>query len=136
VKVTRVVLVAVAAAAAIAAVPATSQAAMAQGTPVWPCHFSWCLPSDALGYVEASPTLNLRTAPCLNTNQCGIVGSLPYGDEVAIRCYERGDSVTGWGGTTNVWDLILNPNGDGFLGWASDAWIDTGGDTSTMVTQC
>ena len=30
----------------------------------------------------------------------------------------------------------VTPNGDGFLGYASDAWINTGGDTSTMVKPC
>lgn len=114
----------------------TAHAATA-GTPVWPCPYSWCLPSDALGIIEANPSLNVRTAPCLES-QCGVVLTLPFGKQVAVSCYELGDTVTGWGGTTNVWDLLINDaaGGDGFYGWASDAWINTGGDTSTMVPAC
>lgn len=116
----------------------TASAATAASTPVWPCHYPWCAPSDALGYIEANPSLIVRTAPCLTESQCGFVRTLPYGKQVAIRCYERGDWVSGWGGTTNVWDLLIDDasGGDGFYGWASDAWINTGGDTSTMVSAC
>jgi hypothetical protein len=101
----------------------------------WPCTQPYCVRGDILGYVEANPSLNLRSAPCA-TSACAIAGHLPFGAQVAIRCYTLGDWVNGWGGYTNEWDLIINPHADGYLGWASDAWINTGGDTAKMVEKC
>ena len=101
-----------------------------------PCTAPWCTKGDIYGTVMAQPALNLRTAPCVDSSKCGIVGSRPYGTVLAIYCYLRGDWVTGWGGTTNVWDLIIHPGGDGWDGYASDAWINTGADASTQVPQC
>src|SRR5947209_1093001 len=79
----------------------------AQAAPArWPCTRPNCTTGDILGYVMANPSVNVRTAPCASSSVCGVVGHIPYNTQVAIRCYERGDTVTGWGGTTNEWDLV------------------------------
>jgi hypothetical protein len=120
-------------AAGAAVAPSAAHATRATSSG-WPCTWFNCVKGDIFGYVEASPSLNVRTAPCASS-ACGVSSQLPYGTQVAIRCYTRGDTVTGWGGTTNEWDLILD-HGEGFLGWVSDAWINTGGDTATLVAEC
>ena len=124
--------VAVPAASATLAAPAVHATLAASSG--WPCTWTNCIKGDIVGYVEASPSLNVRTAPCASS-ACGVTTRLPYGTQVAIRCYTPGDMVVGWGGRTNVWDLILD-HSDGFLGWVSDAWINTGGATAGMVARC
>jgi surface antigen len=87
------------------------------------------------GTVKASPTLNVRSGPGTNY---GVVGSVAYGARINIACYNRGTTVTatwpdGSTWTTNVWDGLRN---NSTVTYVSDAWVDTGGDTATMVPHC
>lgn len=83
------------------------------------------------GTVEAQPTLNVRSGPGTGYS---IVGTVSYNSVIAIGCYNTGTTVTatwpnGSTWTTAVWDHIGS-------GYVSDAWVNTGGDTSTMVPHC
>ncbi|MGD0244646.1 MAG: CHAP domain-containing protein [Streptosporangiaceae bacterium] len=89
------------------------------------------------GKVEASPVLNVRSGP--DTTH-PVVGSVPYGGVVAVSCWTKGASVTatwpdGSTWTTDVWDRLAGTF-DGGPGYVSDAWINTGGDTSKQAKSC
>jgi hypothetical protein len=89
------------------------------------------------GKVEASPTLNVRSGPGPDHP---VVGTVPYGDVVGIGFWARGASVTatwqdGSTWTTDVWDRLAE-NINGGPGYVSDAWINTGGDTSKQASSC
>lgn len=91
------------------------------------------------GTVKASPTLNVRSGPGTGYSA---VGTVAYGAVVNIVCYSTGTTVTatwpdGSTWTTGVWDGLRDNSTGAFSGtYVSDAWIDTGGDTSTMVPHC
>lgn len=91
------------------------------------------------GTVEASPTLNIRTGPGTGYS---IAGTAAYGSSLNIVCYNTGTTVSatwpdGSTWTTAVWDGLRNNSTGGFSGnYVSDAWMNTGGDTSTMVPHC
>jgi hypothetical protein len=55
---------------------------------------------------------------------------------VTISCWLPGDTVTGWGGTSDAWDLIVSPQVNGQDGWAADVWINTGADIRTQIKEC
>lgn len=91
------------------------------------------------GTVKATPNLNVRSGPGTGYSITGTVNS---GTRINISCYNRGTTVTatwpdGSTWTTNVWDGLRNNSTGTFGGtYVSDAWVDTGGDTSTMVPHC
>jgi hypothetical protein len=87
------------------------------------------------GKVEASPTLNVRSGPGPDHP---VAGTVRYGDVVGISCWTRGAPVTatwqdGSTWTTDVWDRL---DQGGATGYVSDAWINTGGDTSKQASSC
>lgn len=89
------------------------------------------------GTVEANP-LNVRGGPGTGYNTHG---SLSYLSSVKIPCYEYGTSVTatwpnGQTYSTNVWDAIADGTGESNGLYVSDAWMNTGGNTATMVPAC
>jgi hypothetical protein len=89
------------------------------------------------GVVEASPTLNVRSGPGPDHP---VVGTVPYGGSVGISCWTQGAPVTatwqdGSTWTTDVWDRLAE-NINGGAGYVSDAWINTGGDTSKQISSC
>ena len=93
--------------------------------------------SGLTGVVEASPTLNVRSGPGTDHP---VVGTIRYGDQVGISCWTKGAQVTatwqdGSTWTTEVWDR-LDQNFGGAAGYVSDAWINTGGDTSKQASSC
>jgi hypothetical protein len=96
------------------------------------------------GTVAANPTLNVRTASGSgNVGTGSVIGTIPNGSTVRIGCTYPGPSVTGPWGSTSVWDAIFgytDPGGTwhGLSGWAfvADAWINSGGDTSSFVISC
>ena len=68
-----------------------------------------------------------------------ITAVIPYGSQVHITCTWLNDSVTGPWGSTDVWDGIdyyVTPDNVthdvGPDNLVSDAWVNTGGDTSQM----
>jgi surface antigen len=91
------------------------------------------------GTVEASPSLNVRSGPGTGYS---VVGTVAYLSRVNISCYNTGTTVTatwpnGTTWTTAVWDGLRDNSTGRFNGtYVSDAWIDTGGDTSKMVPHC
>ncbi|GHJ36944.1 hypothetical protein [Streptomyces sp. TS71-3] len=96
-------------------------------------------PHGVTGTVDAPAGLNLRSGSPTGT----VVGTMPRGTRAHVDCWVPGPSVTGPFGATTVWDAVdsyTTPTGDiiDFNGrvLASDAWIDTGGDTSRMVPRC
>jgi surface antigen len=101
-------------------------------------HFSGGSGAYITGTVKANP-LNVRSGPGTGYS---VVGSLAYGARVNISCYNTGTTVTatwpdGSTWTTNVWDGLRNNSTGRFNGtYVSDAWMDTGGDTSKMVPHC
>jgi uncharacterized protein YraI len=75
----------------------------------------------ALRYYSVAPglRLNVRSGPGTSYN---IVRVLPEGAKVAIYCQSPGTWVSGYYGTTNIWDNI--DNGE----YVSDAYVNTGSD--------
>lgn len=75
----------------------------------------------SLHYYSVAPglRLNVRSGPGTGYN---IVRVLPEGAKVAIYCQSPGTRVSGYYGTTNIWDNI--DNGE----YVSDAYVNTGSD--------
>jgi uncharacterized protein YraI len=74
-----------------------------------------------------------------------VIDTMPFDSTAQIYCWVSGPAVTGPYGTTSVWDALdgyTTPSGQryAFSGgtkvFSSDAWLDTGGDTSKMVAHC
>jgi hypothetical protein len=93
------------------------------------------------GFVEADG-LNMRTSPILSAS---VERQTGFGSEISIVCWRTGPSITatwpdGETYSTDVWDGVADSNSssknDGTRAYVSDAWIDTGGDTSTLVPVC
>jgi uncharacterized protein YraI len=64
-------------------------------------------------------SLNVRSGPGTHYS---IVRTLPAGSSVPIYCQCPGESVSGYYGTTNIWDNIANGQ------FVSDAYVKTGSD--------
>jgi uncharacterized protein YraI len=64
-------------------------------------------------------SVNVRSGPGTHYS---IVRTLPAGSSVPIYCQCPGESVSGYYGTTNVWDNIANGQ------FVSDAYVNTGSD--------
>lgn len=75
----------------------------------------------SLRYYDVAPgiRLNVRSGP---GTQYGIVRLLPEGAKVPIFCQTPGTTVSGYYGTSNIWDNI--DNGE----FVSDAYVNTGSD--------
>lgn len=74
-----------------------------------------------------------------------VIDTMPYNSTAQIYCWVGGPAITGPYGTTSVWDAIngyTTPSGQNYLFccgrevFSSDAWLDTGSDTSKMVPHC
>ncbi|MFR9795256.1 SH3 domain-containing protein [Streptomyces sp. MS06] len=63
--------------------------------------------------------LNVRSGP---GTQYGIVRVLPEGSRVLVYCQTPGTWVSGYYGTSNIWDNISNGE------FVSDAYVYTGSD--------
>lgn len=75
--------------------------------------------SGAAGRIETSgASVNVRSGAGTNFK---IVGKVDDGDNVRISCQQRGTTVTGPFGKTNLWDKIGS-------GYVSDAYVYTGSD--------
>ncbi|MEU8544042.1 hypothetical protein AB0C52_29285 [Streptomyces sp. NPDC048717] len=68
--------------------------------------------------------LNVRSGPGTNYE---IVKLLPLGASVPINCQQRGETVTGPYGTSNIWDNIANGQ------FVSDTYVHTGSDGFVAV---
>lgn len=66
----------------------------------------------------AGSALSVRARP---TRDSAIVGSIPDGTYITIRCQQTGQSVSGTYGTTSLWDRVG-------AGYVSDAYVSTGSD--------
>lgn len=75
---------------------------------------------------------NLRN--CANT-ACGLTGSVPAWTNVRIVCQIRSQTVTGYYGTSNIWDYVVW-EGTGYEGFAADANIYTGYDWIPGIDTC
>ncbi|WP_043687974.1 SH3 domain-containing protein [Streptomyces xylophagus] len=75
----------------------------------------------ALHYYSIAPNtrVNVRSGPGTGYT---IVRVLPEGSQVPIYCQTPGTTVTGYYGTTNIWDNI--DDGE----YVSDAYVNTGSD--------
>ncbi|MDH6451976.1 MULTISPECIES: SH3 domain-containing protein [unclassified Streptomyces] len=75
----------------------------------------------AIHYYDVAPglRLNVRRGP---GTQYGIVRVLPEGAKVAIFCQTPGETVSGYYGTSNIWDNIANGE------FVSDTYVKTGSD--------
>jgi surface antigen/uncharacterized protein YraI len=90
------------------------------------------------GTIKASPTLNVRGGPGVGYN---VHGTVAGGSRIHVVCVEWGSSVTAtWADgltySTEVWDSVADSTGKSVGLYVSDAWVDTGGDTSLMVPSC
>ncbi|WP_373308858.1 hypothetical protein [Streptomyces minutiscleroticus] len=63
--------------------------------------------------------LNVRSGP---GSQYSLVKVLPAGSQVSIRCQRPGETVSGYYGTSNIWDCIASGQ------YVSDAYVHTGSD--------
>ncbi|MFJ3308729.1 hypothetical protein ACIPSA_37945 [Streptomyces sp. NPDC086549] len=77
--------------------------------------------AEAATYYSVAPglRLNVRSGPGTDYN---LVRLLPEGAKVHIYCQSPGTTVSGYYGTTNIWDNI--DNGE----YVSDAYVNTGSD--------
>ncbi|MFJ6389677.1 SH3 domain-containing protein [Streptomyces sp. NPDC091972] len=77
--------------------------------------------AEAVYYYDTAPgvRLNVRRGP---GTQYGIVRVLPEGAKVAIFCQTPGETVSGYYGTSNIWDNIANGE------FVSDTYVKTGSD--------
>ncbi|MCR8846370.1 SH3 domain-containing protein [Paenibacillus sp. SC116] len=66
--------------------------------------------------------VNLRAAATTSGN---IVTAVPSGQNVYVRCYVRGETVTGKYGTSNIWNRAFYNDKWGFI---SDTYVKTGSD--------
>ncbi|TVX86913.1 SH3 domain-containing protein [Paenibacillus agilis] len=73
--------------------------------------------------------VNLRSGT--NTS-AGVVTSVPSGQNVYLYCYDRGQTVTGKYGTSNVWNWAYY---NGKFGYISDTYVYTGSD-QPVVPKC
>jgi uncharacterized protein YraI len=77
--------------------------------------------TESLRYYSVAPgvQLNVRSGPGTGYS---IVRVLPEGAKVPIYCQTPGTTVTGYYGTSNIWDNISNGE------FVSDAYVNTGSD--------
>ncbi|GHF06829.1 SH3 domain-containing protein [Streptomyces spiralis] len=75
----------------------------------------------AVRYYSVAPgvRLNVRSGPGTGYS---LVRVLPEGAQVAIYCQTPGTTVSGYYGTSNIWDNIGNGQ------FVSDAYVHTGSD--------
>ncbi|MET7988771.1 SH3 domain-containing protein [Streptomyces sp. NPDC005281] len=64
-------------------------------------------------------SVNVRSGP---GTHYPVVRTIPAGSSVPIRCQTEGESVSGYYGTSTVWDNIANAQ------FVSDAYVHTGSD--------
>lgn len=93
------------------------------------------------GRVAATAGLNVRSGSPTGP----VIDVMPYNSIAQLYCWVYGPAVTGPWGTTSVWDAVngyTTPWGEnvaygaGPKVFSSDAWLDTGGDTSKMLPHC
>jgi uncharacterized protein YraI len=77
--------------------------------------------AEAVRYYDIAPgiKLNVRSGPGSGYT---LVRVLPEGAKVTIYCQRPGETVSGYYGTSNIWDNI--DNGE----YVSDAYVNTGSD--------
>jgi hypothetical protein len=121
---TRAAGLALAGVAALVAVPASAQAA-----------------GQVNGRVAATAGLNVRSGSPTGV----VIDVMPYNSVARLYCWVSGPAINGPWGTTSVWDAVdgyTTPWGENVVYGAgphvfsSDAWLDTGGDTSKMLPHC
>jgi hypothetical protein len=102
--------------------------------------------ASASGTVEASLGLNVHTASPTGA----VIDTMPYGAVATISCWTTGPYIAAtWPDGeyyyTNTWDDIegytyngqsYTYSGSGKPNYSSDAWLNTGADTSTLVGKC
>lgn len=71
--------------------------------------------------------VNVRSAPYTSAS---IVGKVYDGQIVKYDCYRTGTTVTGYFGTSNIWNRIKLSNGK--VGYVSDTYIYTGRDSGLL----
>lgn len=93
------------------------------------------------GTVAATAGLNLHSGSPTGT----VIGAMPYQSTAQLYCWVYGPAITGPWGTTSVWDAVASYTppgswtvvfGPGTKVFSSDAWLNTGGDTSKMLPHC
>jgi hypothetical protein len=85
-------------------------------------------------FVARSPSVDVRRAPAA---AAAVTAQLPYHAPVLVVCTAIGDPVRGpylnSNITTPVWDEVAKPGATAVLGFASDAYIETG--TAKLLTR-
>lgn len=93
------------------------------------------------GRVAATAGLNVRSGSPTGP----VIDTMPYNSIAQLYCWVSGPAITGPWGTTSVWDAVNGYTtpwgqnvvyGAGPKVFSSDAWLDTGGDTSKMLPHC
>lgn len=93
------------------------------------------------GRVAATAGLNIRSGSPTGP----VIDTMPYNSTAQLYCWVYGPPITGPWGTTSVWDAVngyTTPWGEnvvfgaGAKVFSSDAWLNTGGDTSKMLPHC
>lgn len=85
--------------------------------------------TSASGTAVARPYLNIRSGPFLSSP---VVARIYYGYGGTITCYAyNGDTVTGSGGTSRIWDYF-----PALGGYGADVWIDSGKAIQVLVSTC
>jgi uncharacterized protein YraI len=93
------------------------------------------------GTVDARLGLNVHSGSPTGA----VIDTMPYNSNAVLYCWVTGPAVTGPFGTTTVWDAVdsyttASGQSVAFVGdsrvFSSDAWLNTGGDTSKMLPHC
>lgn len=103
-------------------------------------------PGMLTGTTVAGAGLNVHVVNGGNIATSPVITTIPYDSTVYIGCWNYDARETGPWGPTNVWDALAGyrpPGGlyrdlshDGGIPFVTDAWVNTGGDTSKMILQC
>ena len=103
-------------------------------------------PGMLTGTTVARAGLNVHLVKDGGIATSPVITAIPYDSTVYIACWNYDAQETGPWGTTKVWDALAGyrpPGGsyqdlshDGGVPFVTDAWVDTGGDTSSMTLEC
>lgn len=97
--------------------------------------------SFVYGTVAATAGLNVHSGSPTGP----VIDTMPYNSTAQLYCWVYGPAITGPWGTTSVWDAVAGYTtpwgqnvvyGAGTKVFSSDAWLNTGGDTSKMLPHC
>ncbi|MEV0456735.1 hypothetical protein [Catellatospora methionotrophica] len=85
------------------------------------------IPAQASWYAATTGGTGANLRTCTSTTGCSAHGFVPAWTGIRIVCQKQGQSVSGYYGTSDLWNYIVWEGGPGRPeGFAADANINTG----------